>query len=107
MGYVFRQDYSPQKGRLILHHGKWSGRWQEHGSPSGTTYRSKILGEEGSTSREAAQASLNAILATACVGRPKRKEPLTNATIAAVMRKITRRAGLHHGTAHMLRHSFA
>jgi site-specific recombinase XerD len=107
MGYLFRQDYSPQRGRLILHHGKWSGRWQEHGSLNGTTYHSKILGEEGTTSREAAQASLSAILATVCVGRPKRKEPLTNATIAAVMRKIARRAGLHRGTAHMLRHSFA
>lgn len=107
MGYVFRQDYSPQEGTLVLHHGKWTGRWQDHGSPTGTTYHSKILGEERTTSREAAQASLNAILASACVGRPKRKEPLTNATIATVIRKIAHRAGLNRATAHMLRHSFA
>ena len=42
----------PPKGTLVLHHGKWTGRWQDHGSPTGTTYHSKILGEERTTSRK-------------------------------------------------------
>jgi len=105
VGYVFQQDYR-QKGSLISHRGAWWARWRDYGDAE-RKVQSRYLGTVKAVPREAAQKAFDAVIATACLDRPKKGEPLTNATVAVIFRHLAHRAGLTRANPHKLRHSFA
>lgn len=107
VGYVFQQDYPRQKGHLCVHLGGWWGRWRDYAIPEKGVIRRRYFGTVKKVSREAARAGFDSVLANACLDRPLKTDPLSNATVAALFRQLACRAGLNRATAHMLRHSFA
>lgn len=107
VGNVFQQDYRRQRGCLVNHCGQWQAKWTDHEMPGRGEFRTKRLGQIRTVSYERAKAAFDELMASAHLDRPKRTEPLTNATIGAIMRALASRAGLTRVTAHMLRHSFA
>jgi site-specific recombinase XerD len=107
VGYVFQQDYRRQRGCLVDHCGQWQAKWRDHELPGLGKFHTQRLGPTRTVSYERAKAAFDELMASAHLERPKRTQPLTNATVAAVMRHLASRAGLTRVTAHMLRHSFA
>jgi site-specific recombinase XerD len=107
VGYVFQQDYPPQKLAIYDNGGGWAAQWTDFSKTGSARFNSKYLGRVSKVSREEAMSRLKALVSISQLDRPKPPTPLTPMTVGLILRRLGWRAGLARSNAHMIRHSFA
>jgi site-specific recombinase XerD len=107
-GFIFQQDYTPQKGHFSAYNGTWISRWLDYtGLRKKPVQRTHVHGKLSQMNHEEALKKHQELMSSVDLTRPRRDLPLSNMAIQCMVRQLGIRAGIRNVTPHTFRRTFA